>query len=137
MLSLDFYKAFDLVEWNYLFKVLHKMEVPVSFINWVKIIYNSNTSYVINKGELSEPVELSKGLFQGSLLSPLLFLVAIEPLVEAIHHSEDIEGISYHTLTKKCALVVDDIICYLKATEESFSRLDSVIQISQVYQASN
>ena len=66
MLSLDFYKAFDSVEWNYLSKVLHKMEVPVSFIKWVKLIYNSNTSYVINKGELSEPVELSRGLFQGS-----------------------------------------------------------------------
>ena len=128
MLSLDFYKAFDSVEWNYLFKVLHKMEVPVSFIKWVKLIYNSNTSYVINKGELSEPVELSRGLFQGSLLSPLLFLVAIEPLVEAIHRSMDIEGISYCTVTKKCALVADDIICYLKATEASFSRLDSMIQ---------
>ena len=85
MLALDFYKAFDSVEWNYLFKVLHRMEVPESFIKWVKLIYNNNTSYVVNKGEFLEPVELSRGLFQGLPLSLLLFLVAIEPLVEAIH----------------------------------------------------
>ena len=81
--------------------------------------------FIINQ---SEPVELSRGLFQGSPLSLLLFLVAIEPLVEAIHRSLDIEGVSYHTLTKKCALVADDIMCYLKATEESFSKLDGMIQ---------
>ena len=82
IISLDFYKAFDSVEWNYMFVVMESMQFPEVFISWIKMIYNSNESRIINDGVLSDPFLINRGLFQGNCLSPLLFLLCIEPLAQ-------------------------------------------------------
>ena len=40
LLFLDFEKAFDSVEWNFLLKTLEKFNFGSDFINWIKILYN-------------------------------------------------------------------------------------------------
>ena len=44
IISLDFYKAFDSVEWNHMYAVMESMQFPELFISWIKMIYNSNES---------------------------------------------------------------------------------------------
>ena len=41
MLSLDAKKAFDYVEWSFLFFTLEKFNLGDNFINWVKVLYNT------------------------------------------------------------------------------------------------
>ena len=68
--SLDAEKAFDKVEWSYLFHTLEKFGLGSSFIKWVRLIYhNPKASVVTNDGA---PFELHRGTRHP--LSPLFLL---------------------------------------------------------------
>ena len=64
MLFLDFEKAFDSLEWEYLFKVLDIMNCGLSFLNWIHTFYNNISSCVINNGFSSECFALQRGVRQ-------------------------------------------------------------------------
>jgi len=54
ILFLDFGKAFDSLEWGYLFKVLDIMNFGPSFLNWIHAFYSNISSCVVNNGYSSE-----------------------------------------------------------------------------------
>ena len=54
ILSLDFEKAFDSLQWDSLFKVLNTMNFGPSFLNWIKTFYANISSCVVNNGYSSE-----------------------------------------------------------------------------------
>ena len=62
ILFLDFRKAFDTVEFPFLFSVLEKFGFKCSFIKWIKTLYNDSKSCLINKGFLSECFTLGRGV---------------------------------------------------------------------------
>ena len=51
---IDFQKAFDTIEWKFLFKALEKFNFGPGFINWIKILYSNISSCVGNNGYYSE-----------------------------------------------------------------------------------
>ena len=93
ILLLDFEKAFDRVEHNFSIEVLKKFNLGNNFVQWIKTFYNERTSFVMNNGFFTEQISMSRGIFQGCPISPLLFIIAIEVLGIAIRSSEYIKGI--------------------------------------------
>ena len=113
LMAVDAEKAFDRLEWEYLYKVLEVYEFPLKFINMVKTIYKSPKAQVYTNGILSDPFPLSRGTAQGCPLSPSLFALAIEPLAQKIRQSEQITGISIGNKQYKLSLFADDLLLYL------------------------
>ncbi len=70
-------KAFDRVNWNFLFATLHKFGFGNSFINWLKILYNSPTACVRTNAQTSSSFCLKRGTRQGCPLSPSLFAILL------------------------------------------------------------
>lgn len=58
ILSLDAAKAFDTVEWPYLWEVLKRFGLGDYFIQWVRLPYAAPTSRIHVNGDLSEPFPL-------------------------------------------------------------------------------
>lgn len=83
VLSLDSEKAFDRIQWPYLFYTLNKFSLGDNVIRWIKILYDNPQASVLTNGLKSDSFPLYRGMRQGCPLSPLLFAVAIEAL--AIH----------------------------------------------------
>ena len=81
---LDFEKAFDSIEWNFLFKALDKLNFGPDFKNWVRTFYCNITSCVTNNGYASDFFNLERGVRQGCPLSGILFVLGIEILALAI-----------------------------------------------------
>lgn len=101
-LALDAEKAFDRVEWKYLFNVLCKpFGFGSSFISWVKLLYNPPLASVRTNDHFSSYFPLQRGTRQGCPLSPLFFALVMEPLA-TIRQCTDIKGI-FRALTSLIA----------------------------------
>ena len=74
----DFEKAFDSIDRTVLCKVLRHYGLPTQFVTLIKNMYEGFTDYVIFNGQVSEGFRIGTGVRQGCLLSPLLFLIAID-----------------------------------------------------------
>ena len=48
LLMLDFQKAFDTVEWEFMVKTLHFFNFGPSFIRWIQTIYNRPVACIKN-----------------------------------------------------------------------------------------
>jgi hypothetical protein len=66
LISFDAQKAFDTVNWDFLYRTLSAMGFHSEFINWVRVIYKNPKSRVRVNGCCSEFFELQRGVRQGS-----------------------------------------------------------------------
>ena len=62
LLFVDFEKAFDSLEWKYLFKVLDLLNLGPMFQKWVHIFYSNISSCVIKNGFASNFFSLERGV---------------------------------------------------------------------------
>lgn len=87
VLSLDAMKAFDRLEWPFLWLVLGAMSFGAPFIDMVKVLYKNPTAMVLTGKVCSPSFAISRGSRQGYPLSPLLFALSLEPLAQTIRQS--------------------------------------------------
>ena len=92
-LFLDFKKAFDLIEWDYLSTVLEVFNSKEDFKRWIKVFNTDISSCVTNNGFASPFFNLNRGVRQGCPLSGLLFVLGIELLNLAIQTNSNIKEI--------------------------------------------
>jgi len=80
---LDLKKAFDTVSHSILLKKLNKLGVNNTALAWFKCYLSSRSQKVDIDGFMSSTLELTCGVFQGSILGPLLFLCYINDIFNA------------------------------------------------------
>ena len=79
----DFEKAFDSVDRDTLWKLLRHYGVPVKIVNIIRSSYDGLSCRVIHRGQPTEAFNVRTGVRQGCLLSPPLFLIAIDWIMRA------------------------------------------------------
>ncbi len=94
LMFVDFKKAFDSIEWEFLFEVLGKFNFGETFIKWVKLLYAKPCAFVKNNGHFSDEFSLSRGVRQGCPVSSLLFILCMEVLSCYIQQNNNIMGLS-------------------------------------------
>ena len=79
----DYEKAFDSLDRESLWKLLMHYGVPPKIANLIKETYEGMKCRVIHEGQLTESFEIRTGVRQGCLLSPFLFLLAIDWIMKS------------------------------------------------------
>ncbi|XP_046597851.1 uncharacterized protein LOC124294787 [Neodiprion lecontei] len=80
LLFVDFRRAFDSVQYKLLWIKLFEAGCSAKLVRLLRNIYNSANFKLKVNGEISREFEISEGVLQGELLSPLLFLIFIADL---------------------------------------------------------
>ena len=108
LISLDFQKAFDSLEWPFMQRVLELFNFGASINNWIKVFYTDIESAVMNNGFSTKWFQLSRGVRQGCPLSPYLYILAAEMLSNKVRQSPDVKGISIFGQEIKLGHFADD-----------------------------
>ena len=95
ILFLDFKKAFDSLEWEFMYKALAKYIFGEKFMRWIKIFYTKPGACIKNNGWISEIFDLERGVGQGCPLSALLFILSVQALACRIRQNNEIKGLKY------------------------------------------
>ena len=114
MICIDFKKAFDTVNRDFLFRTLTSFGFGPSFLQWIYTFYNNISSCVINNGFSTQPFPVERGVRQGDLSSAYLFIIVLEILCISIRNSKDICGFRVDNEDIRLSLFADDLTGFLK-----------------------
>jgi len=132
LMMIDFKKAFDTLNRNFLFEVLQKMNFGPSFISWVKLFYNNIESCISNNGTSSSYFPLKRGVRQGDPLSSYLFILCAEILSNVIINNDSIKGIEINNQEIKLLQYADDTTAVLKDEQSVKNFLDELRTFSNI-----
>lgn len=121
--SLDARQAFDRIEWPYLFNVLPRYGTGGKLLKWIELLYTKPTARVMTNNNLSSPITSERSTHQGCPLSPLLFILAIEPLAMFIRAEANLSGITIGDHEHRISLYADDVILFLSDFSNSVQTL--------------
>ena len=92
IIFLDQEKAFDRVEWEWIYKCLNGFNFGEKYIKWIIMILEKSKTCINTNGFVSEYFEISRSARQGCPISPLLYIIQSEPLACTIRANTDIQG---------------------------------------------
>ena len=121
LMFLDFEKAFDTVEWSFIWKTLGSFNFGSSLISWIKLCYRNIESCVLNNGWASNYFTPERGVRQGCPLSPYIFILCAEILANKIRENKDIKGITVCGNEIKISQYADDTTMILDGSKKSFT----------------
>lgn len=134
LLGLDQEKAFDRVSHAFLFKVLERLVFGPVFRSWVELLYAGAMSRIKIQGSLSEPVWQVGGVRQGCPLSPLLYILSLEPLVARFRADPRLVGLHLpggQGVSAKVSAYADDLTLFI-TTRGGFSAVaENLVQFGR------
>ncbi|KAL0288908.1 UNVERIFIED_CONTAM: Retrovirus-related Pol polyprotein from type-2 retrotransposable element R2DM [Sesamum angustifolium] len=130
-LKVDLRKAYDTVEWDFLFATLRLFGFPAVFIRWIEECVTSAHYSVVVNGGVHGFFAGARGLRQGDPMSPYLFVLVMEVLQMILQQFIDQDGqFLYHWRCTELKLFqlsfADDLLLLCKADVQS--KIDSRIK---------
>ena len=130
LVFVDFEKAFDSLNRRALWKILEYYGIPEKFIAIIKQLYEDYAVKIEHGGALSEPVPITSGVRQGCIISPTLFLIALDWVMRRIPQRL---GIPWKVFDHLEDLDFADDICLLSNTKEQMQRkVEALEQIGKI-----
>jgi hypothetical protein len=133
MAFLDFEKAFDSIDWNFLNHTLRTFGFGQYFIDWINIFYASTNSSVMNNGHIAKSFNLQRGISKGCPISAYLFILCVELLAQRIRECAEMEGLIINSKIYKILQFADDTVLILKnqtSLSTALSLIDRFYKVS-------
>ena len=127
IIVLDFAKAFDTIEWSYIYTCMQMFRYGGRFISFIKLLHEGSSSAIENNGHFSSNIILSRGCRQGDPISPYIFVLCAELLSHCIRECGDIRGIEIHGTEIAVSQYADDTTLFLEGSLFAIKRLMSIL----------
>ena len=116
MVAIDFKKAFDSINRNFMLETLSAFNFGPTFMRWIRTFYQNITSSVMNNGFSTGPFNIRRGVRQGDPLSPYLFIICLETFAITVRGNKNIQGILVGKEEIKLEMFADDVTAFLRNT---------------------
>eukprot|EP00253_Pinus_taeda_P027174 PITA_27174 len=131
LLKIDLSKAFDIIFWEYMQKVVKAFGFDVAWIRWISSLISSTFFSILINGTPSSTFNPSRGIHQGDPLSPFLFVIMAEGLgrsIKAAISAGNLKGISIHqSPTTSHQQFVDDNMLFGHSSVQEVRTLNSIL----------
>ena len=116
---------------DYLMDLLQHMVFPSMYRDRISAHLSTSSSRVLLNGIAGEPIKHGRGLRQGDPLSPLLFVLAIDPLHHILRKATDqgrLHRLRGRTPTIRTSLYADDAAIFVKPVKEDVTFLANTLE---------
>ena len=126
---IDFKKAFDSIHRETLWKILKSYGIPEVFINTFRNLYEG-CSYCIKVEEgYSDFFDVETGVRQGCILSPLLFIIAIDYVMRKAMNSTDF-GIIWEAKRRLTDLDFADDLALIAESSNAIQEMSCSLEVN-------
>jgi hypothetical protein len=131
LLLQDFEKAFNMIEWGFLFEALAKLGFYNQWIHWVCSLYHSASSVMKLNGVVGSSFPFVRSVRQGCPLAPYLFILATDVLGHMLDNQRfGVEGLSSLRGGRIIdQTFVDDTALYLQGSRSNMDRAQGVLNL--------
>lgn len=132
LLKLDIAKAFDSISWEYMFELLQRMGFPARWRDWIALLLSTSSSSCLLNGSPGASIIHRRGLRQGDPLSPLLFILCIDPLhrlLEAATMAGQLSPLPDTAVRMRTSLYVDDAVIFINPARTEVDALLSILHL--------
>jgi hypothetical protein len=129
-LKLDIAKAFDSLNWGFLIQVVKAMGFGHRWHDLVSLILATSSSRIMLNGSLGRPFFHQRGLRQGDPLSPMMFILAMEPLqclLERASEQHIISPLHLRTARFRASFYADDVALFVNPSREDIAAVQALL----------
>lgn len=107
LVSLDFQKAFDRVNHQYLLKTMEVMGFPPRLMHIMQQVLSNSKAKIMVNGQLSPEIDIKTSVRQGCPMSMALFAIALEPFLATL--TQELQGLCIRGQKIVCNAYADDV----------------------------
>ena len=128
-IKVDLEKAYDRLSWSFIRDTLIDARLPSDLIRIIMQCIESPTLSVLWNGCASQSFVPSRGIRQGDLLSPYIFVMCLERLSQRINKSVEEDNCKPFTVRKNGLKIshlyfADDMLLFAEASLEQMNRVN-------------
>ena len=127
LLKMDLRKAYDTLNWGFLKDMMVALNFPLQFVKTIMSCVTSTQYSLILNGAPLETFSAKRGVRQGDLMSPLLFVISMEYLYRILNTAGESEDFSFHPRCSKLRLnhltFAGDLMVFCKGDMPSITTL--------------
>ncbi|XP_020250145.1 uncharacterized protein LOC109827551 [Asparagus officinalis] len=135
--KIDLHKAFDSINREFVYYIMHCMGFPPIWINWIKECLSTPSFSVLLNGSSTGFFQSNRDIRQGDPLSPYIFVLVMEfwsISMEVATISGKIQNIKKnHNLQVSHLLFADDMLVFCRANRNSFEGINNLLESLTLY----
>ncbi|CAL5415768.1 unnamed protein product [Camellia sinensis] len=137
LIKLDFEKAYDSINWEFLFSMLANFGFGSKWTSWMRACVSTARLSVLVNGSPTEEFSPQKGLRQGDSLSPFLFIIVAEGLNILMHRAHELGIIKGVKVGAKEVMIshlqfADDSMLFCEADLEQIVHIKRVLRCFEI-----
>ncbi|XGW31396.1 hypothetical protein V3C99_009956 [Haemonchus contortus] len=128
MAFIDYQKAFDTIEYKYIWKALEKFGVDDCTVRMIKQLYAAGRSFLA-LGTMEMEIDIQRGVRQGDSLSPLLFILTLQSCLDEIDWCD--QGYPIEHVRLNYLAYADDMFLCSPTVDGLQAMLDKLIDVTK------